>query len=172
MPFVNRLNGSILTLACLQDEKLRWKVHTLDNTSDEYVRIDTGADPGCVECPPSFYDTGDGFILSYIAGGNADVPRLIPYKLYTRKFDYNFKPVSDPLAVCSTFAGFVSKWGNGRIEYDGPEKSRIVIQINGTRITLESDAKIYRISYHPGIDRCLLISGSAPDEFSVRYYEV
>lgn len=163
MPFSNHGRFAL----CVRHDRSTWQVHfDFDNS----VRLDTGIPDGCVECAPTFYIANDTIYVSYVAGGHPTNRDLRPYNLYQRKFDLDLNPLTPPALFARTAAGFVAPWGYGRLKYPNPNTARVEIVIDGQVTTLETQGKVYRVSYHPERERTLLISGANDtEEFAVRY---
>lgn len=165
MPFLTAgEDGQPVLLFCQADESHIWK--TYYRLPDGSIhRLETGLPSDVCECAPTAWYDGDGWHVSFIAGGAADNPL---YRLY-RMDGPTLDQLGQPVAVRATRAGFV--YGD-RLVHADMENLIHVLQPSGDLDIELPGAFIYRVAYRADQPDTLLISGQwqmEDDVFTLEY---
>jgi len=165
MPFLTPgEDGQPVLLFCRADESHIWKAcYRLPDGSIH--RLDTGLPSDVCECAPTAWYDGDGWHVSFIAGGAADDPLYRLYRMDGPALDQLGKPV----AVHATRAGFVH---GDRLVHADMENLIHVLQPSGDLDIELPGAFIYRVAYRADQPDTLLISGQwqmEDDVFTLEY---
>ena len=155
----------LLYAAAEEAERPCWRLHvTVGNQKPQ--RLETGFEPGTIECSPTAWQDESGWHVSFVSNGKPD--GLI-YRLY-RMDGPSLDRLSQPISLRIARTGFI--WRD-RIAVGEIQDVVHVHDSSGDRKIVIPGAFLYRVSYRADAPQKLLISGEwigeSADVFCIEY---
>ena len=146
-------------------ERPPWKLHYIVGNG-EPQRLETGFEPGTVECSPTAWQDASGWHVSFVSNGEPDG---VIYRLY-RMDGPVLDRLSQPISLRIARTGFVYR---DRIAIGEIQDVVHVHDTDGDRKVIIPGAFLYRVSYRADAPAKLLISGDwvgeSGDVFCIEY---